>query len=58
MKQDRVTAYMWLSLCATVEKLCENARKNVAREMTPRQIVDAQKATERWKSQHSQDVAK
>jgi TPR repeat protein len=53
LKQDRVVAYMWFSLCAA-EKLCDDARKELAKEMTPRQILDAQKATEQWKSQHNQ----
>lgn len=49
--QDKVTAYMWLSLAAAQGR--EGAatfRDLIARRMTPAQIAEAQKLVREWKS--------
>ena len=48
--QDRIRAYMWLSLAAMQGRERAAAfRDLIARLMTPRQIAEAQKLTSEWK---------
>ncbi len=52
--QDDVRAYMWFSLAAAhstgnLQKPAADSRNNVARRMTPAQLVEAQKLAREWK---------
>lgn len=48
--QDKVSAYMWLSLAATQGREGAAAiRDLIARRMTPAQIAEAQKLAREWK---------
>lgn len=43
VRQDYVTAHMWLNLAAARGWPAEAGRDDVAKKMTPQQIADAQK---------------
>ena len=50
VQQDYVSAYMWLSLSATLgEQGAIKSRDLIAHHMTPAQIAEAQKLAREWK---------
>lgn len=51
--RDYVQAYMWFTVCCKDSKQAVQELKSLSRNMTPKQIAEAQRLAQEWKSQRT-----